>query len=201
MLPATSARPPFSREVVGDLMASQLQAGHCRSSIPLRDLRVSRYLLLMRSRGLAWGWRRRRTFLLTRPTQGRLLRNLLHTISCVFFQFPTPLAASEEQAVIGNVRAIASREHNGINGASPSSVTESLAKTVLREKAAQFDPENHLMSCNSCRKVRDSFLRFSTRTHRGHRRSVASDISVCLALPNLRRITSCVLPLVAQRPY
>lgn len=71
-------------------------------------------------------------------------------------QFPTPLAANEEQAVIGNVRAIASREQNGINGASPSSVTESLAKTVLREKAAQFDPENHLLSCNSCRKVRAS---------------------------------------------
>lgn len=76
--------------------------------------------------------------------------------SSLCIQFPTPLAANEEQAVIGNVRAIASREQNGINGASPSSVTESLAKTVLREKAAQFDPENHLLSCNSCRKVRAS---------------------------------------------
>ncbi|VDB99879.1 unnamed protein product [Peniophora sp. CBMAI 1063] len=72
-----------------------------------------------------------------------------HSSSHVLLKFPAPLAPSEEQAVIG---AIASHEHGGINGASPGSVTESLAKTVLREKAAQFDPENHLISCNSCRK-------------------------------------------------
>ena len=79
-------------------------------------------------------------------------------------------------------------------------MTESLAKTVLmREKAAQFDPENHLLSCNSCRKV---CTIFSVSTHLlmwCFRRYAESAISVYRVPPSLPPSALYVFPFALRR--
>ncbi|KAI0319978.1 hypothetical protein OF83DRAFT_1107303 [Amylostereum chailletii] len=72
--------------------------------------------------------------------------------SHMLLKFPMPVKASEVQVVTDRVRMMASRDHANIHfhRSSPSSVSSSIARTVLKGRGSDNAPKSHLVLCNSC---------------------------------------------------